>query len=309
MANRMQNLRVVDAVLTSLSVGYVNESYIADHVFPLARVTKEAGQIPKFSKDHFKLYSTERAIRAKSNVMQPSDRSFVPVALEEHDFSVPMDYREGEEADFDLEASNAITAEEVIRIRREKIAADLMFDAGQYGANNKVTLAGTDQWTDLDDAAPIDDIETGKEAVRGGIARYPNSVVFGAQSWKSFKNHPTVLDRIKHSQLGVVTVDLAKAILDVEHIYIGKAIYQTDAGVMTDVWGDKCWVGYIRPAANGVRRSVYEPNFGYTAYKLIGETDKYIGEGGKVQYVRNTANFKQVIVGADAGYLISDTNA
>ncbi len=309
MANRMQNLRVVDAVLTALSVGYRNESYIADMLFPLARVTKEVGQIPRFNKDHFRLYNTERAIRARSNVMQPGDRDFVPVALEEHDFSVPMDYREGEEADFDLEASNALIAEEVIRIRREKIAADLAFNAANYAAGNKITLAGADQWTAIGTSDPIDDIETGKDAVRAGIARYANSVTFGASSWKSFKNHPAVIDRIKHSQIGVLTLDLAKQILDVENIYIGKAVYQTDAGAVVDVWGDKCLVHYTRPPAAGVQRSVYEPNFGYTAYKLIGETDKYLGEGGKVQYVRNTANFKQVIVGADAGYLIGDTNA
>ena len=41
MANRMQNLRVVDAVLTALSVGFTNESYIADLLFPLARVDKD----------------------------------------------------------------------------------------------------------------------------------------------------------------------------------------------------------------------------------------------------------------------------
>lgn len=309
MANRMQNLRVVDAVLTALSVGYKNDSYIADQLFPLARVTKEAGQIPRFNKAHFQLYNTERAIRARSNVMQPGDRDFVPVALEEHDISVPMDYREGEEADFDLEASNALQAEEIIRIRREKIAADLAFNAANFAAPNKITLAGGDQWTAVGTSDPIDDIETGKDVVRSSIAKYANSVTFGASSWKSFKNHPATLDRIKHSQLGVLTLDLAKQILGVQNIYIGTAVYMTDAGVVTDVWGDKCLVHYTRPPADGAKRTVYEPNFGYTVYKVIGETDKYLGEGGKVQYVRNTANFKQVIVGADAAYLISDTNA
>ena len=309
MSNRMLNLRVVDAVLTGLAVGYQNETYIADVLFPLARVSKEGGKIPKFDKEHFKLFSTERAIRARSNVMQPGDRSFVDVNLEEHDISVPMDYREGEEADFDLEASNALQAEEIIRIRREFIAASLAFNAANYAASNKVTLAGGDQWTTPATSTPIDDIETAKEAVRMATGRRANTVAFGAVSWAVFKRHPQVLEAIKYTQVGIVTEELAARLLGVKKVLVGDAIYQTDAGVMTDVWGDKVWVGYVRPPVDGAKRTVYEPNFGYTAYKIIGETDKYMVDGGKVQMVRNTANFKQVIVGADAGYLISDTNA
>lgn len=312
MANRMQNLRVVDAVLTNLAVGYRNDSYIADMILPLARVPKEGGKIPVFSKEHFKLFNTERAIRARSNVMQPTDRAFVDVSLEEHDFSVPMDYREGEEADFDLEATNAIIAEEVIRIRREKIAADLVFNAAPYAASNKVTLAGTDQWLSSgapgSTSNPIGDIKAGKEAVRSGIARRANTVLFGATAWEAFSDHPDVVDRIKHTQIGVVTPQLAATLLGVGTVLVGDAVYQTDAGVVADVWGDRVWVGYVRPAAAGARRTVFEPSFGYTAYKLIGETDKYTAEGGKIQFVRNTALFKQVVVGYDAGYLISDTN-
>lgn len=309
MANRMQNLRVVDAVLTSLAVGYSNETYIADIVFPLARVTKEGGKIPKFNKEHFKLFNTERALRAKSNVMQPGDRSFVDVSLEEHDISVPMDYREGDEADFDLEASNAIQAEEIIRIKREFIAAGLMFNAANYAASNKVTLAGADKWSDASGGDPLGDVQTANEAIRTGIARRANTVVMGATAFATARVNPklTALFQYKDNEaVGPLTRQALARAFGVEQVLVGDAVYSTDAGVMTDVWGDKVWVGYVRPAATGVRRSLYEPNFGYTAYKLIGETDKYLAEGGKVQYVRNTANFRQVIVGADAGYLIED---
>lgn len=308
MANRMQNLRVVDAVLSALAVGYQNAEYIADEIFPLARVPKEAGKIPKFNKDHFKLYNTERALRAKSNVMQPGDRSFVDVALEEHDFAVPMDYREGEEADFDLQAANAVVAEEVIRLRREKLAADIAFNAASYAATNKITLAGASQFSAAN-SDPIGVVETGKEAVRKKIAKRPNTIVAGASTFATLKNHAQLLDRIKYSQRGVLTKDLLAQVFGVDRFIVGDAIYEDDAGNSFDMWGDSLLVCYTRPAVAGQQRSVMQPNYGYTAYKLMGEVDKYVGEGGKVEYVRCTANFKAVLVGADAGYLISDVNA
>lgn len=308
MPNRQQNLRVVDPVLSNLAIGYTNADFIAERLFPLARVKKEAGKIPVFNKDHFKLYNTERALRAKSNVMQPGDRTFIDVSLEEHDFSVPMDYREGEEADFDLQASNAMIAEEVIQLRREKIAADLAFNAANYAATNKITLAGASQFTAAG-SDPIGVIEAGKEAVRKRIAKRPKTIAMGPTTFSVLKNHAQLLDRIKYSQKGVLTRELMAMVFDVDEVIVGDAIWETDAGVSTDMWGDSLLLFYSRPAAAGSARSVYLPNFGYTTYKLMGQVDKYLDVGGKVEYVRSTANFKTALVGADAGYLISDTNA
>ena len=77
-----------------------------------------------------------------------------------------------------------------------------------------------------------------------------------------------------------------------------------------DVWGDNLILAYVaKPSAD--RAADYEePSFGYTLRKKgMPETDKYDAEGGKVRFVRHTDVYKPVVVGADAGYLVSDTNA
>ena len=308
MANRQQNLRVIDPVLSALAIGYSNPEYIADELFPMARMSKEAGKIPKFNQDHFKLYNTERALRARSNVMQPSDRTFIDVALDEHDLSVPMDYREGQEADFDLESSNAVIATEGIALRREYMAAALAFNAANYAASNKITLSGASQFTSAG-SDPIGVVEVGKEAVRKRTARRPNKLVMGATTYSILKNHAQMLERIKYSQKGIVTADLMAQLFGVDKVVIGQALWVDDAGNPFDIWGDSMLLTYSRPATPNQQRSYYEPNYGYCVYKIMGEADKYDGEGGKVTFVRNTSIFKQVLVGADAGYLISDTNA
>jgi len=47
---RLSNLRVVDPVLTNLSVGYSNADLVGDVLFPFVPVDKEGGKIPKFAR-------------------------------------------------------------------------------------------------------------------------------------------------------------------------------------------------------------------------------------------------------------------
>ena len=68
MSDRLKKLRVVDPVLTQLARGYRNAKYVGESLFPVAELDKESGIIPLFGKEAFRLWETERAIRAKSNV-------------------------------------------------------------------------------------------------------------------------------------------------------------------------------------------------------------------------------------------------
>lgn len=86
---RLSNLRIVNPVLTNLAVGYSNAAFVGAALMPYVSVEKEAGVVPVFNKDHFKVYQTERALRAKSNRVSPGDITTVPFALTEHDLEYP----------------------------------------------------------------------------------------------------------------------------------------------------------------------------------------------------------------------------
>ena len=81
MADRLDNLRVVDPVLTELARGYTNAQLISETLFPIVTVEKETGKVPQFGKEAFKLYNTERAIRGKSNRMSPEGRTTINISL------------------------------------------------------------------------------------------------------------------------------------------------------------------------------------------------------------------------------------
>lgn len=303
---RIEQLRVVDPVLTELARGYSNKTFAAELIMPVVPVDKEAGKVPSFGADEFLIYNTERALRAKSNFISPETRSTIDFVCDEHDISYPIDYREEQEDIFPLQQYATVRVTKAIQLRREKIVADLLTTAGTYPTGNKVALSGSTQWTHAD-SNPIDTVETAKEAVKAKTGVTPNVMIIGASAWKTLKNHDVLMERIKYSMKGVLTLELVKELLGMQTIVIGEAISMTDAGVKSYVWGDNAVLAYIPTAGE---RNIYEPSFGYTLRKKGNPTvDTFMGEGNKIQYVRNTDIFVPKVLGADAGYLIADINA
>jgi hypothetical protein len=304
---RLEELRVVDPVLTQIARGYQNADLVGDKLFPFVTVEKEAGKIPVFSKEAFKIYFTERAIRANSNRISPEGRSVVDFVLEEHDLEYPIDYREAQEDVFRLEEHGTNVVTEAIRLRHEKMCADLAQNPVNYPTGNKITLAGTSQWTDYSNSDPISDIDNAKEAIRGKIGRYPNVILLGAATYKTLRNHPKLLERIKYSQRGIVTPELMAEIFDVPNVFIGRAVYADNAGNFSDVWGDNAILAWV---PLGGEPTQFRPSFGYSLRKRnMPEVDRRVENGGKLTIIRSTDIFTVKIVGSEAGYLIQDTNA
>jgi len=304
----LKKKRVVDQVLTNIARGFNNASHVATKLFPLVPVTKEGGKIPEFTKEAFKIYNTERAIRAKSNRVNPENRNEIDYVLTEHDLEYPIDYREMDEDILPsrLHATTVVT--DGISLRLEKLAADLVQDLSTYPTGNKITLASGDKFTNST-SNPFTVFETAKEAVRKKIAQRPNVCVIGASAYSALKEHPAVLDRIKYTQSAVVTPELLRQLLDFSELYVGDAVYADDSDSFNDIWSDNVVVAFVPNAAEGVPRSYYQPAFAYTLRKKNNPVVDTYTEGGKVEIIRNTDIFVPKVVGSDAGYLINDTNA
>ena len=302
----LKKKRVVDPVLTNIARGFKNASHVALNLFPVVTVSKEGGKIPEFTKESFKIYNTERAIRSKSNRINPENRTEIDFVLTEHDLEYPMDYREQDEdvLPLRLHATNVVT--DGISLRLEKLASDIAQDLNTYPTGNKVTLAAGDKFTNTS-SNPFTIFETAKETIRGKIAQRPNVCVIGASSYSALKEHPAVLDRIKYTQTTVMTPELLRQLLDFDQLYIGDSVYADDSGTFQDIWQDNVVIAYV-PKTDS-QRSYYEPAFGYTLRKKNNPMVDSYNEGGKVEIIRNTDLFVTKVVGSDAGYFIKDTNA
>jgi len=306
---RMEELRIVDPVLTTFARGYENSAFIGEELFPFAPVEKEAGKIPQFGKDNFKLYNTERAITADSNRMQIGTNSTIDFVLTEHDIEVPVDYREKQEDIFDREKTATKASMDIIALKHEKICGDLAQNLNSYPSGNKVTLTSTDKWSDYVNSDPVKNVDNAKETIRGKTGKIPNTMILGAEAFKTLKNHPKLIAKIQYSMKGILTIPILQEIFDIENIVVGKSVYSTDAGVLTDIWGDNAVLAYVPKVPTGSQNSVYEPAFGYTLRKKGNPvTFKYNSSNGKVLYVNTTDIYEVKIVGGEAGYLINDVS-
>lgn len=304
--SHLSKVRIVDPVLTTLARGYSNNEFVGSALFPEVAVEKEAGKVPQFGKEAFKIYTTERGLRAKSNVLQPETTDPLDYALTEHDISYPIDYREASEDPMPRKQIATNKVQSIIGLRKEFMQAALAQTAANYPSGSKIALATTACWSEST-STPIANIETAKETIRTKTGKRPNTMILGATAFQVLKNHVSILDLIKYTRSGVVTPELLAALLGIENVQVGDAVYSTDADVFADVWGDNAILAYVPKKLSDIPRNEFEPSFGYNFFKKdMPLVDVYPGEGGKVEYVRSTDIFKSYIVGSDAGYFIEN---
>ncbi len=313
---RLSNLRIVSPVLTNLAVGYTNADFVGAALMPYVNVEKEAGIVPVFNKDNFKVYATERGLRAKSNRINPGDMDSKPFALAEHDLEYPIDYREDAESAFPMQRHATMSVVEGIRMRHEKMVADLAQNAATYAASNKIGISGASGFANAA-SDPEGVVDNAKNAVRAGIVKDPNTMVIGYQMWRNLKRHPQLKAILSDTRPRLVQLADLRDIFEIPNIYIGRGVYSTDAGVTVDIWGNNAVLAYVPTAASvtpengavvdpGASRSMYEPSFGYTLRKAGQPVVDTRTEDGKLELVRNTDIFAPFLLGADAGYLITD---
>ncbi|MGX2948586.1 major capsid protein [Frederiksenia canicola] len=301
--HNLAKLRVQDPVLTNLAQGYHNNELIGEVLMPTVEIDKEAGKIPTFGRLAFRLPSTVRSLRGTSNRLDPEDIGAIDVALEEHDVEYAIDYREENEAIFSLRQFALNTTQDVIALGREKEVATLALDESKYDSDNKITLSGTSKFTDQ--TADIFGVfDAGIRAVKRAIGRKPNVCVIAGDVWAVLKEHPKVIEKIKHVQVGIITPEIFAKLIGIDTVKIGEAVYE-QGSQLKDIWSNAVVLAYVAPRSTQGKGTVYEPSYGYTVRRAKGLfVDTYKESGGKIEVVRTTDIHKPHLVGSAAGYLI-----
>ena len=302
-AHNLQALRVQDPVLTNLAQGYHNLELVGEVLMPTVEIDKEAGKIPKFGRLAFRLPSTVRNLRGTSNRLDPEDITAIDVALEEHDVEYAIDYREENEAIFSLRQFALNTTQDVIALGREKEVATLALDASKYDSGNKVTLSGTSKIASKQ-ADIFAMFDTGIRAVKRAIGRKPNVCVIAGDVWAALKEHPAVIEKLKYSQVAIVTPEVFAKLIGIDTVKIGEAVYE-ESSQLKDIWSDAIVLAYVAPRSAERKGTVYEPSYGYTVRRQGGLfVDTYKENGGKLEVIRTTDIHKPHLLGSAAGYLI-----
>ena len=306
--SRLQQLRIVDAVLTNLAAGYINDEFIADSILPRVPVTKEGGKVPLFGKAQFIEHRTERAIRGATNVRDPEGVKTIDYVLTEYDIATRLDYREKQEADFQIDAVETANTMEILRLGHELRVARMVQNPATYVPGNTITLAGADQFTNPA-SDPLGVVLDAKAAVRSQIVREPNTLWMGYSTYLTLLRHPQLVGLLSNNKDRILTDDELKRFLRVDNLVVGKAVTSTDGETVTDIWGDNMGLTYTAREVDG-QRSYRVPSFGYTLVKQgWPQVDRYQESGGKVEFIRATEINDAFVLSKGAGFLISNTNA
>jgi len=299
--------RVVDPILTNHARGYAHPERISHVLFPRVDVPVRGFKRIEFNKESFRLYNTRRApgTRTKEIVFGFEGK---PASLDQYalDAIVPREHvqeaERGPGIDLQMEAVSVV--QDVMSLDAEVQAATLATTAANYAASNKVTLAGADQWSHAA-SKPKDVINEGKEAVRKKIGRDPNTLVLSAGGFRALDDHPAILEKIKYTSSESVTEDLLKRYFQVDRVAVARSVYTENDDDFLDAWGNFAVLAYV---PQGGRQSVRVPSFGYT-YQLSGHpfVEPMAWDRGRKSWVAGVTDERSPeLVGAEAGYLISD---
>lgn len=300
----------VDALLTNISLQYRNPDYIADAIFPMVPVEKQSNIVPKYDQSHwFRDGAKLRAPGTKSEgggfTVDVTDKYY----CDRYSYrdEVTDDDRDNADDPFSLERDAVDFVTDKIQLGREVKFAGDFFKASVWGTD-KAGATDFVQWSDYGASNPLLDITQWQEDVEGKIARTPNTGVLGRQVWTKLKWHPVLIDTIKHVERGVITLDLAAALMELPKLLIGKALKTTtvegtaEASVTySRVWG-KGFLLLYTPATPSLRT----PAAGYTfVWRRVANAIQYIkrmrDEEREVEIFEGNSYFDQKAVGTQAG--------
>lgn len=260
-----QDLQGVDPILTNIALAYENPGFVAESLFPAVPVAKEAGQYFTIDplKDRMRVYDDIRAPRARAALVEWANTR-ASYAAEEHAIAAAVDDREKENASDPLqpETEAVQSATDALLLGREAEAALLAVTAGTYPGANVVALAGGARW-DTATGDPMLDVENGKEKIRSVTGKRPNTLILPSSILAKVRLNPLVVARIQYTAIGIATVELLKAMWDIENVVIADAVQNTAAlgqnPVIGDLWGKNVILAYVNP-----RPAIRQLSFGYT---------------------------------------------
>ena len=266
----------VDRALTNVSIAYIQneENFIASRVFPNIPVSKQSDLYYTYDQSDF--WRDEVEIRAPGAETAGSGHRLSTESYRCDVFAIHRDIddqvRANTEDPINLDREATIWLTQQLLLHKEsdfvgQYFATSLWTGGTGGGDITGVAAAPGanevlQWNDAN-STPIEDIRAQIVEVAENTGRRPNTLTIGPNVWAALMDHPDILDRIKFTQKGVVSMDLFASLLDLDSVKVGWASRDTAAEGATDAfsffWGKAALLTYAPAAA-----SLMEPSAGYT---------------------------------------------
>lgn len=312
----------VDAVLSNVSVAYIpkQEFFIATRAFAQVPVAHQTNKFWKYTKeDWFRDEAQRRADATESSgsgYTLGTDGYSCDVFAHHKDIGDKTRGNADPGINLDDDATRFVTTRLLLRQEIQWVTdcfktgvwlTDITGVAAAPGAGQTI------QWSDYANSDPIEDIETGKEAIVSVTGYMPNVLVIGYQVWRRLKNHPLFIDRVKFTSSEAISRQIVARYLEIDEILVAQSIKVTSkekaaTTTFSFVFGKSALLMYRNP-----NPGLLEPSAGYTFVwtGVSGNLGLPVGistirmEERKADRVEGEAAWDNKVVAQDLGYFFN----
>lgn len=258
----LDSLRV-DAYLTNFSLAYRQDrnDFISNRAATSVPVLNESDIYPVFPRGYFLRDEAEVRALGGRPVQVGYKMEKGNYTAEEWALEHTIDDRQRRNAPnvIDLDESGAALLESKQLIRQDRLWVQRFWKPGVWSLNltgDAADANGAGKFMPFNDAGsdPVAVVEDKRSRFRKVTGMRPNTLVLGANVRSQLKLNPSMIDRIKYTQTGLITDALLAGLFEVENVMEAGAVYNAanegagdDFEFIADP--DAMWLGYIEPTA------------------------------------------------------------
>lgn len=261
-------------ILTGLLLGMGQGSMIAEQLFPRLPQALASVTLAQLGDERLRRYNTRRApgTATKRVNIKYEGKTY---SVNQYAVDVPLPRELLREADesrrlnvgnyLDISRIAMTTASDILALDYEIEVATLATSASSYANGHVMALAGGTKWS-ADTGTPVTDIRAAADVIRKKIGKRPNKLTLSADAFSAICMNKEVKGYLPTSNLGPVTIEQLKTILNVAEIVVGDAVWIDDQDAGKDVWGNNAILAYVPKigGAGSADISLAEPGFGFT---------------------------------------------
>jgi hypothetical protein len=307
----------VDAILTNASIAYIQsaDNFIATKVFPIVPVDKQSDLYFKYTKEDW--FRDDAQVRADGTEAATSGYGLTTDNYFAYVYAIKKAVGDQTMANFDspldpLRDAAKFTAQLILNRLENQFVSDFI-KTGVWGTDY-TGVAGSPsagefkQWSDLANSDPIQDVEAGKAQILSTTGFEANKLVLGYDVYKTLRNHPDIIDRVKYTGNQVPDTAYLAQLFGVDEVLVAKAVKNTanegQSGSFSFSFGKSALLVHSAPAP-----SVLTPSAGYCfQWRGVSEglgltvgTKQYRLEQNAATYIESQIAFANKIVAPDLG--------
>ncbi len=293
--------------------------YVAAEVFPVIDVASMSGTFGKIPIEQLLQQRETRRAPGAGYARGQFTFTTATYACEEHGAEEPIDDREAAAYAeyFDAEQINTMRAFSAVLRNAEQRVADSVFNATTWNGAS-LTTGVNDEWDDATNAVPTTDVEAAVRKIYAASGLWANALIINRKVFRNLRNCDSIIDRINSAGAGSpskasdVTVDMLKAVFDLEHIIVAgtskNGAKEGQSAAPAQIWSDE----YAMVCKIATTSDMREPCIGRTFHwsqdgsSIGGTVETYRDETVRGDVVRVRHDVDEIVLYPEAGHLLSN---